>query len=124
MKFIALRDFLKVPKMEKLIELGDQARHPKMIHKGAIFDIGKATKMEKLDLAEKELVAQLILARCIGDAGDPKTVKAVQDEIAADALREENRARRDAETQKAFQAAALTDILTRIVASGTIPQHQ
>jgi hypothetical protein len=124
MQFIALRDFLKVPLMDKMIDLGEQAKHPKMIHKGAIFDIGKRDKMKDLQQNEKELVAQLVLARCIADAGDPKIVKAVQDEIAADALRDENRARRDADAQKVFQAAALTDILTRIVASGTIPQQQ
>jgi hypothetical protein len=124
MQFIALRDFAKVPLIAKHIDLGDQTRHPNAIHKGAVFNIGKRDKFKELQQEEKELVAQLILARCIADAGDPKIVKAVQDEIAADALRDENRARRDADAQKAFQAAALTDILTRIVASGTIPQHQ
>lgn len=88
MQLIALRSFRN---QGRTIEVAD-AKHADHIHKGAIFAIGdnKPYEDEKqgfkaLTNPQRELVAALNGANCIGNAADPKIVAAVKRELAEEA---------------------------------------
>jgi hypothetical protein len=97
MKLIALHNFRNVPALRLKDDGGkttiENAVHDDTIHKGATFEIGRAKdldEMRKTDRPNAEIVAQLFVSGCIGDATDVKIVKAVNDELAAEAKREEH----------------------------------
>jgi hypothetical protein len=91
MKFIAKRDFYRVPALKRLTIIDackgatKDAPHPNHIHMGAIFEMAPTAKDEsELQLGndpEKQLVAQLRYAGCIGDAADPKVVPRVEQDV-------------------------------------------
>jgi hypothetical protein len=89
MKLIALKNFTNNCELEI-----PAAKHPRFVHKGARFSIGGDAPVDKISSkADKALIGQLAAASCAGDAGDPKTVKRVEDEIAEDKAREESDAK-------------------------------
>src|SRR5579872_4179539 len=65
------------------------------VHKGAIFTIGTASEFKDLAPAEKTLVSQLMVSKKIAEA-TPANIERIDKEIAADKVREERDAARDA----------------------------
>jgi hypothetical protein len=94
MQLIALKDFYKTPKLED-IEI-ENPKHEKFIHKGARFTLGRTDLLDKEPNKDTAaLIAQLVYSGCVGDATDPKTVKAVEAELAVDKTRESTSKERD-----------------------------
>ncbi len=99
MNLIALRDFrnvahLKLKKAGKSTVTG--AVHDDHIHRGATFAIGDEkdlASLNKADPATAAVVAQLIVAKCVGDADDEKVVAAVKEQVELDKKREESHKR-------------------------------
>lgn len=85
MKFIVKSDFRKTPGIE--VESGADPENPAHIPMGAIITIGKEGEIENLSGQEVKLVAQLNAANRIADANDPKAVKWVNDQVAAERKR-------------------------------------
>lgn len=85
MNLIALKDFRNVQSINLTLE---DALHENHVHKGATFEIGKGAKLKDCSKPEQELIAQLILAGCVGDATDKAVVEAVNKEVKADKARE------------------------------------
>lgn len=114
MQLIALRDIYRTPSMGDIqIEGQLNERH---IHKGAVFSIGTADSLKKLLPEERLLVAQLVVSKAVGDATDPKVVKAVQDELAAEKRREASLARLDAGAHDVQVAGVFQELLKRVSA--------
>jgi len=75
MKFIALRDFYLTPDIAQYIKSGDLKNNPgigkfvheKHVHRGFIFDLGKADNVTEMALKEQELAWLLNYANCIGN---------------------------------------------------------
>lgn len=107
MKLIALRDIARTPALEDM-EI-ENAAHPRHIHAGATFDIGKAASLAELKGGDRELVALLFASNAAGDATDSKVVKAVQDEVSVNRRREERAA-------KANSSAALDGVSQQLSA--------
>ena len=108
MKLIALKSFRNVASLRLREEDGaskvDGSIHSDHVHKGAVFDVGAAKDLDGLRKADRpsaEIVAQLFIAGCIGDATDAKTVQAVKDELAAEARKEETAKKADAQSSAA-----------------------
>lgn len=93
------------------IENPANARH---IHKGATFSIGTAKNLKELPRDDRMLAAELIASGAVGDATDPKVVKTVQDEIAAEESRQSNLTRLDAAGSNAQVSALLQEVLRRV----------
>lgn len=87
MKLIALKDFRNVQILGIAKNHKDTNRNGQ-IDKGERFEIGKADDFKALNNHEKQLVAQLVYAGCVGDAKDEKIVAAVEAEIEVDKRRE------------------------------------
>lgn len=94
MKLIALKDFRNVPAL-RLTDDGkstvDKAVHDEHIHKGAVFDIGAGKTLDELRKSDRptaEIVAQLVVAGCVGEANDAKVVAAVKEDLAQDSRRQ------------------------------------
>lgn len=105
MKLIALKDFRNVAalglKQDGKSKIKD-AIHDDHIHKGAQFEIGSGKDLAALHKNEPgtaQIVAQLFVSKCVGDASDSEVVKAVQAEVEVDKKREAN-------AKKIDQAAA------------------
>lgn len=133
MKLIAVRDFALVPALEPYIsseagrdekgnevvnsDLKDkpglgQFKHHRNIHKGFVFEIGKADKLAQLTRPERELVSQLAYCNCIGDANSPEVLKLVKADIAADVAA----AKRDAELNAKASGQVATEALLALIA--------
>jgi len=92
MKLIATRDFVRVAALADL-QIEGTIVHERLIHKGAVFQIGAEGEKTIDALSSKTdrvLASQLMYAHCIGDANDPAVVKRVNDEIEKDRKREIN----------------------------------
>lgn len=74
MLLIAKRDFRNPQRAIKI----EGAKHPDHIHQGATFEIGGKADYDALNPQDKQLVALLNAADCIGDASDRKIVGKVQ----------------------------------------------
>ena len=81
MRLIALKDFARVGPLADLPI--DDLKHERQVHKGARFEIGRSDKLKDVNKRDQELIAQLVVTGCVGDATDPKVVKAVEADVAA-----------------------------------------
>ena len=109
MKLIALKDFRNNFKLEV-----DDAVHPDVVHKGYEFEVGKAKDLAGLRKEDAEaafLVAQLTVARCVGDGSDSKVIEAVKEDILQDKKREANAKK----LQQAADGSALMAQLTALL---------
>ncbi|MDB6023113.1 MAG: hypothetical protein JWQ04_2970 [Pedosphaera sp.] len=120
MKWIAKRDFYRTPKLMDIQITGAckgasaTAPHPKCIHRGAIFELGKAANEAELQKGkdpQKALIAQLRVAGCMGDASDAEVVARIESEIATDAKREAAHAAMNKEANTAAIAAAFMEVI-------------
>jgi hypothetical protein len=75
MRLIALRDFRNTHPKEIRIENAINESH---VHKGAIFEIDEKAK------GGSELILELNVNGCVGDATEDRTVKAITSEVAAE----------------------------------------
>lgn len=98
MHLIALKDFRNV-RLLRLQTKDDSgkassdikdAQHVDHIHRGARFEIGSGKTLKDCEQEEKEIIAQLIVSGCAGDANDKDIVKGVEEQIALDRKREAN----------------------------------
>lgn len=87
MKLIALKDFSYVGPLKQLDIPGTEGGS---VRKGTVFEIGKADKLKLMPHAERELIAGLAVAGCIGPGDDPALAKRVAAEVEADIKRVEN----------------------------------
>jgi hypothetical protein len=104
MKLIALKNFRNVGQKVQV----ENPLHVAQVDKGTVFEIGTALDLKALRKADREsaeYASLLIYSGAAGDANDAKAVKAVQDEIAADKLR-------DARAVEADRVASETDMGT------------
>lgn len=113
MKLIALHNFLNTHELEVSTD-GEKTTHEKLIPKGAIIYIGEKLEFAKLKASDKELVALLNHAHCIGDANDEKLVKRIQNEVAQEKKVEARQA------STAVMAGSTADVIAQLVASGVL----
>lgn len=114
MKLIALKDFARVQSLEDVkIE---NSLHGKIIHKGAEFEIGTAKTIKELAVADRLIVAQLMVSGSAGDATDKELVKAVKEDVAIDKKREENAAKLNANASNTALVEQLTALLAKAAA--------
>lgn len=116
MDLIALRDFRRTPDLKDIEVQG--AIHENHIHMGATFSIGTAKELKDLSVRDRQLVAHLAFAKCVGDATDPKVVKAVKEEIAVNERREKNAAKLNAAADSSALVAQLTALVAKAAAAG------
>lgn len=108
MKLIATRSFRNTHNID-LNGDGKISADEKFITHGTVFYIGAKLPFAKMTAGDKEMVALLNHARCIGDGDDSKVVEAVKAEVEL-AKRHEERA---AKTQMAAGSAA--DLIKQLV---------
>ena len=104
MRLIAKKHFYRTPQLAD-VKL-DKPLHDKVIHKGAIFDIGTKPAFEDLSRDDKKLVATLRVAGCVGDASDSEVVARVKAEVDVDRKREARDAASAADRRPDFEALA------------------
>ena len=106
MKLIALKDFRNVQALG--IRKHDDANRNNQIDKGETLEIGTGKTFKDLNNHEKNLVASLTVAGCVGDAADKKVVEAVEAEVALDRKRE-------AAAAKAAEASNNTALVAQLL---------
>jgi len=107
MKLIALRNFRNVASLALQI---DGLTNSEFIPKGLIFDLGRGATIDDCNQHEKQMIAQLTVSLCVGDATDSKLVKKVIDEIASDK-------RREAASQKAAEESNHSSLFNELMAA-------
>lgn len=85
MKLIALKDFRNVPILGLKF---DDANKNNQVDKGETLDIGTGKTLKECNNHDKAIIAQLVMAGCVGDAADEKVVAAVKTELELDKRRE------------------------------------
>lgn len=115
MKFIAARDFANNNE-DLRIEVKD-AIHPRHVHKGARFDIGRGERVSDLKGSEKEFIVQLVSAGCIVqvDNDNPASlarVREIEAEVIADKKREIIASKMDVQAQLAAIGKHVADAVS------------
>ncbi len=113
MKLIATKDFANVGDLKDYIDEKELKVHPRHVHKGHVFAVGSSDKLKDCTKKEQQLIAQLYVSGSVGDAGDAKVVKSVQDEIAADKRREANDKAAQMRAETSGLSAALQELLLK-----------
>ena len=104
MRFIAKKHFCRTPQLAD-VKL-DKPIHDKMIHKGAIFEVGSKPAFEDLSRDDQKLIATLRISGCVGDASDSEVVARVKAEVEVDRKREARDAVLAADRRPDFEAIA------------------
>jgi hypothetical protein len=121
MKLIALRHFARVGPL-KNVEIDvdhldlDKAPAESHIHMGALLEIGDGNdlaKMRKTDNASAQLIAQLTVAGCVGDAMNKEVVDRVKADLVAETKREAEAEKRNAKAAGLHVIDALSALLNK-----------
>lgn len=108
MKFIALKDFRNVPSLGLKFDDANQNHH---IDKGETLELGQGKTLKECNAHDKQIIAQLVVSGCVGDAADEKVVAAVKAEIELDKRREAAAKKTAAESNNSALVAQLLEVL-------------
>jgi hypothetical protein len=139
MKFIARKDFYRVPALAALAiiggckgaadfdtENGKSSVHDNHIHIGAIFELGSSqteAELEKGKDPQRQLIAQLRVAGCISNAADKEEVTAIEIAIATEKKRLATVEARSGNVAKDEAADKLIALLERLLAQRADPKQ-